>query len=134
MTYYADFSLYDYHAKPEGLTIGWLEAGFDCSIDEVPEEDLANIIDLGSLRQHASRGWHSCTLCPEYTEHTATSARAGFTYWLGHAEIRPVSDDGVLYVAPNLIIHYIVDHLYGPPAEFIDAVRSEVRRRWPGEA
>jgi len=37
----------------------------------------------------------------------------------------------VLYVAPNLIIHYIVDHLYGPPAEFIDAVRSEVRRRWP---
>ncbi|MEU6085276.1 hypothetical protein ABZ865_00445 [Streptomyces sp. NPDC047085] len=49
----------------------------------------------------------------------------------GHAEIRAVSDDGVLYVAPNLIIHYIVDHLYGPPAEFLDAVRSEVRRRWP---
>lgn len=56
---------------------------------------------------------------------------SGFTYRLGHAEIRAVSDDGVLYVAPNLIIHYIVDHLYGPPAEFIAAVRSEVRRRWP---
>ncbi|WP_449343591.1 DUF7919 family protein [Streptomyces yaanensis] len=90
---------------------------------------LANIIDLGSLRKHASRGWHSCTLCPEYTEHTATSARAGFAYRLGHAEIRAVSDDGVLYAAPNLIIHYVVDHLYGLPAEFIDAVRSEVRRR-----
>ncbi|MCF3134473.1 DUF7919 family protein [Streptomyces olivochromogenes] len=136
MTHYADFSLYDYdyHAKPEGLTIGWLEAGFDYSIDEVSEEDLANIIDLGSLRQERSRGWHTCTLCPEYTEHTATSERAGITYRLGHAEIRAVSHDGVLYVAPNLIIHYIVDHLYGPPAEFIDAVRSEVRRRWPDEA
>ncbi|MFF4394492.1 hypothetical protein [Streptomyces sp. NPDC001480] len=58
MTYYADFSLYDYdfHAKPEGLTIGWLEGGHDYAIYEVSEEDLANIIDLGSLRQHASRG------------------------------------------------------------------------------
>ncbi|GAA2488766.1 hypothetical protein [Streptomyces longisporus] len=44
-----------------------------------------------------------------------------------------VSDDGVLYVAPNLIIHDIVDHLYAPPAEFIDAVRSEVHARWPEE-
>ncbi|MFF4394495.1 hypothetical protein [Streptomyces sp. NPDC001480] len=133
MSYYADFSLYDYdyHEEPEGLTVGWLEDGYDYAIDEVSEEDLANIIDLGSLRQHGSRGWHSCTLCPEYTEHTATSAREGFTYRLGHAEIRAVSDDGVLYVAPNLIIHYIVDHLYRPPAEFIHAVRSEVRRRWP---
>ncbi|MGW3037730.1 DUF7919 family protein [Streptomyces sp. NPDC001178] len=80
-------------------------------------QDLANNVDLGSLRQHRSRGWHSCTLCGEYTEHTATSERAGITYRLGHAEIRAVSDDGVLYVAPNLIIHYIVDHLYGPPAD-----------------
>lgn len=133
MTYYADFSLYDLieYEKPEGFTIGWLEDGYDYLVDEVSEEDLANIVDLGSLRQHRSRGWHSCTLCGEYTEHTATSERAGITYGLGHAEIRAVSDDGVLYVAPNLIIHYIVDHLYGPPAEFIDAVRSEVRRRWP---
>lgn len=133
MTYYADFSLYDLieYEKPEGFTIGWLEDGYDYPVDEVSEEDLANIIDLGSLRQHRSRGWHSCTLCGEYTEHRATSERAGITYRLGHAEIRAVSDDGVLYVAPNLIIHYIVDHLYGPPAEFIDAVRSEVRRRWP---
>ncbi|MEU5597930.1 hypothetical protein [Streptomyces sp. NPDC020298] len=135
MTYYADLSLYDYdfHAKPEGLTMGWLEHGYDYAIDEVSEEDLANIIDLGPLRQHRSRGWHTCTLCPEYAEHTATSARAGFRYRLGHAEIRAVSDGGVLYVAPNLIIHYIVDHLYGPLAEFIDAVRSEVRRRRPDE-
>lgn len=133
MTYYADFSLYDFieYEEPEGLTIGWLEDGFDYNIDEVSEEDLADIIDLGSLRQRRSQGWHSCTLCQEYTEHSVTSARANVDYRLGHAEIRAVSDDGALYVAPNLIIHYIVDHLYGPPVEFIDAVRSEVRRRWP---
>ncbi|MFJ7967489.1 hypothetical protein [Streptomyces sp. NPDC096324] len=37
MTYCADFSLYDfdYHAKPEGLTIGWLEDGFDTSTDRL---------------------------------------------------------------------------------------------------
>jgi hypothetical protein len=53
MTYYADLSLYDYdyRGKPEGLTIGWLEEGFDYPIDEVSEEDLANIIDLDSLWQ-----------------------------------------------------------------------------------
>ncbi|MGW3037085.1 DUF7919 family protein, partial [Streptomyces sp. NPDC001178] len=62
MTYYADFLLYDYdcHAKHAGLTIGWLEEGYDYPVDEVSEVDLANIIDLGSLRQHRSRGWHSC--------------------------------------------------------------------------
>ncbi|MEV6016636.1 MULTISPECIES: hypothetical protein [unclassified Streptomyces] len=68
MTYYADFSLYD--------------------IDEVSEEELADIIDLGSLRQHRSRGWHSCTLCQKYTEHSATPARAKVDYRLGHAEVR----------------------------------------------
>ena len=64
MTYYADFSLYDYdfHEEPAGLTIGWLEDGYNYPVDEVSAEDLANIIELGLPRRHGSRGWHSCTL------------------------------------------------------------------------
>ena len=54
MAYYADFSLYDLieYEEPEGLTIGWLEEGHDYPVDEVCGKDLANIVDLGSLRQH----------------------------------------------------------------------------------
>jgi len=64
MTYYADFSLYDYdfHEEPAGLTIGWLEDGYTYPVEEVSAEDLANIIELGLPRRHGSRGWHSCTL------------------------------------------------------------------------
>ena len=42
--------------------------------------------------------------------------------WLGSAEIRVFSNEGVTYAAPNLIYHYIVDHHYLPPEEFIRAV------------
>jgi len=33
-----------------------------------------------------------------------------------------VPADGLLYVAPEMISHYVVDHDYLPPSELIEAV------------
>lgn len=46
----------------------------------------------------------------------------GTTLLLGSAEIRVPSRLGVVYAAPDMIYHYIKDHDYVPPQEFIDAV------------
>jgi hypothetical protein len=39
----------------------------------------------------------------------------------GTGEIRVSSTNGVTYVAPVLIVHYVVGHAYLPPEEFVDA-------------
>jgi hypothetical protein len=40
----------------------------------------------------------------------------------GNGEIRVWSGDGVIYVAPVLILHYVKVHGYRPPQSFVDAV------------
>lgn len=40
---------------------------------------------------------------------------------VGSAEIR-VFYQGKTYAAPNLLYHYVVEHHYQPPSEFIEAV------------
>lgn len=40
---------------------------------------------------------------------------------VGNGEIR-VGSDGITYAAPVLIVHYIKDHGYLPPAQFLEAI------------
>jgi len=42
---------------------------------------------------------------------------------LGNGEIR-VAGDGVTFAAPVLIVHYIEEHGYLPPPEFLEAVEK----------
>jgi len=43
---------------------------------------------------------------------------------MGNGEIRVAGLNGLVYVAPVLIVHYVQVHSYLPPAEFIRAVVS----------
>lgn len=49
--------------------------------------------------------------------------------WLGSAEIRVKAKDGRIYAAPNLIYHYVAEHDYDPPKEFIEALLQRSLRR-----
>ncbi len=40
-----------------------------------------------------------------------------------NGEIR-VTDEGVTFAAPVLIVHYIEEHGYLPPAQFLDAIEK----------
>jgi hypothetical protein len=42
----------------------------------------------------------------------------------GNGEIRVAAANGITYVAPVLVLHYVVAHKYLPPQEFIDAVTN----------
>jgi hypothetical protein len=116
------------------MTIGWLLKGHEFPQGDVEIEDLENLSDLGYLLEEQSRGYHYCTFCGDAKLQYAWSEKFDSKYSLGSAEIRVRSDDGALYIAPNLIVHYILDHRYLPPAEFLRAVREDVRRRWPTES
>lgn len=46
----------------------------------------------------------------------------GKTILLGTNVFAVFSDDNIAYISPNLIYHYIMEHNYKPPEEFIQAV------------
>jgi hypothetical protein len=91
--------------------VGWLEAGHPYRRGPVPEAFVA------ALRRQVAEayqpvlymGFHPCSLCPEGRQ------RAGLRNLL-------VPTERLLYVAPELIAHYVEDHGYQPPEEFVAAV------------
>lgn len=118
--YHEDLS--PYKEKNNIRRIGWLD-----ELHPFPKGDLSarffeNLV-LIFMRETVklTRGWHYCELCggelidmEEY--------EIGL---LGHAEIWvPDRNSGMIYAAPELILHYIYHHDYLPPQEFINAVMN----------
>jgi hypothetical protein len=77
-----------------------------------------------------TRGWHRCGFCVQTRDEDAKGglvvSRDTRSAVLGDAEIRVVAAGGKLFVAPTLILHYVVEHGYQPPSAFIEAVRRGV--------
>ncbi|AWM39925.1 hypothetical protein C1280_24920 [Gemmata obscuriglobus] len=95
--------------------VGWLHPDHSFPTGPVPPGFSA------ALRAHAYDSWqpvlamgpHFCELC----SHPAPGAdRAGGArnFW--------IPSMSVVYVAPELIVHYVEDHQYQPPEEFVAAV------------
>jgi hypothetical protein len=53
-------------------------------------------------------------------------ARDADSVLLGDAEIRVLAEDAAVFVAPTLILHYVVEHGYQAPRGFVEAVRRGV--------
>ncbi|HTW24902.1 MAG TPA: hypothetical protein VMD78_14950 [Candidatus Baltobacteraceae bacterium] len=49
----------------------------------------------------------------------------GRVFKLGSAEIHVKAPDGRTFAAPDLIYHYVAQHGYKPPLEFIDVVELD---------
>jgi hypothetical protein len=106
MAYFADLTRCDYSGCRGFLAVGWLDKAHDFPKGEV-EPDLVDILARlwGNRNPNMShRGWHNCEFCGE-----ATSSHC-------------IAVGG--YVSPAMIIHYIQDHGYKPPDEFLQALRE----------
>jgi hypothetical protein len=124
MAYYKDLTPYEYMVINENakvLNVGWLERGQSFPTGKVDLDCLAIIGVLCKNPFIKTRGYHKCPFC--------SSASFGYsvtidnhTLLLGSSEIRVHGESGILYAAPDLIYHYIRDHNYLPPDEFISAV------------
>jgi hypothetical protein len=109
-----DLSTHAYFARGDNVrAVGWLEAGHPYEQGPVPNDFLAR------LKQHVAtacqyvrfRGIHTCNLCPKGQRKA------------GHRNLM-IPTEKLLYVAPELVVHYIEDHGYRPPQEFIEAVMA----------
>ena len=111
MAYFDDLSICTY-SDPEGtdLAVGWLSKDNPFPTGKTSyifRLNLAWIVEHRLINQ--TKGFHTCDMCGESK---------------GSSEIRITGKDGKIYASPSMIVHYVDDHFYKPPQEFIDAVLS----------
>jgi hypothetical protein len=116
MSYFPDLTPWSCFGHDRLIAVGWLEGGKPFPTGSV---DPALVAKLRALFVDAwqpvhSLGPYKCTLCSRWKLFgRPVSQRKLF-----------VPGTGFLYVAPDLILHYIEAHQYAPPAEFLEAVRA----------
>jgi hypothetical protein len=127
LSYFPDLSEYGYlkgiARDPLHRNIGWLDSEHSFERGTVPEPLLAKFRKLCAARVNLTRGFHLCELC-ESPVRGVPAACEGGEIKLGCAEVRVGGLDGIVYVAPDLVLHYMTDHRYLPPAEFLEALRD----------
>lgn len=119
MTWFADLDYRCYFTVKSGKhlrSVGWLDADHPFTRGDVSSDFLLRLEEFVrqwhdsdiSFSDMGTCGAHTCELCKE-------------TYSFGEV---CVPAGPLLYVAPAMILHYIVDHHYRPPDQFIAAVMS----------
>lgn len=91
--------------------VGWLERGCTYPTGEVDPRvfDRLNEFRVSPWQPMVAAGYHPCGLCLYRTEAEGKSNLF-------------IPGEGVIYVCPELITHYMNAHGYAPPAEFCQAV------------
>ncbi|MEV8517461.1 hypothetical protein [Dactylosporangium sp. NPDC051484] len=123
---YPDLSPYVYRELPMPMRcVGWLgpqlgiQGGGSRRLDDPGRARLrAASWNLVSI----SLGWHECEFCP---------APARFQ---GNGEYRYYCRGGAIYSAPMMILHYVGEHEYRPPAEFLADLGPEGGLEWDWRA
>ena len=138
--YYADLTWYTrWHQKASDklLNVGWLDRAHPFQTETPHESTLSTLLwhccEQGVMR---TRGWHFCDVCqtPRAEQFALGSDGKGYGsgflvqhngrgFRLGDAEIRVRGENGIVYAAPNLVYHYVRDHHYKPPGDFLNALR-----------
>ena len=125
--YFPDLTSYEYggtERQTNVLNVGWLSAAHPVSSGAPDERLIAALQRLAAFPVNLYRGSHLCEFCP----HPPTKLSPGgipmpdpLPGTTGNGEIRITATNGTTYVAPVLILHYVVAHGYLPPQEFVDA-------------
>jgi len=124
MSYFEDLTTYEYSGKPNTsvLNVGWLGEGHPFDAAETADAFRTALKELCDTRwMNKCRGHHVCEFCP------GTSWGDPYFHEMGNGEIRVRSASGTWYVAPRLVFHYVAEHNYCPPKDFIDAVMNPIQ-------
>lgn len=116
MAFFTDLSSHTYTPTCgfEVVNVGWLDEGNAFVVGPTPRDFMDALRQLCERPIHLHRGVHACWFCRRHS---------------GNGQIRVPDDNGIWYAAPTLIYHYVADHQYLPPAEFIEAVLWEAARQ-----
>jgi len=131
LIYFADLTPYSYHGAEEDdqvVNVGWLSEGHDFPRGTVPQKFIEQLKLLIATPTNMFRGIHTCEFCPPPETFVSESGHRKMEAdpeRHGNGEIRVTGHDGVIYVAPVLIRHYVSEHKYLPPQAFIDAALND---------
>ena len=115
MAWYPDMGRESMVAAGEHVrAVGWLSSAHPFPRGPVPPEFVLRLRELAANSHHCAddvyfgmlMGPHICELCGTAAESRNLGVPAG----------------EVLFVAPAMVAHYVEQHGYAPPPEFIDAV------------
>lgn len=121
MAWFADLSPCTYFAEGWAhflRSVGWLERGKPFATGPVDTEVFVRLVEMAKhpLQPMTFMGLHICDLCL-YEEEAPI---------IQHASVNNlfIPADGIVFVCPELIAHYMNSHWYRPPDEFCRAVLS----------
>jgi hypothetical protein len=122
MAFFADLSPHTYSPTCglEVLNIGWLDEGRAFPVGRTSRKFQKALLELCTHRIILHRGSHACWFCRGRPHKVIALSGAG------NGQMRVLGKKGVWYAAPTLVYHYVTQHGYQPPAEFIEAVLSPV--------
>jgi len=128
--YFNDLSPYQYDRRepdPTIVNVGWLSREHSYEEGPVPEDFVDALRQLVSHPINLYRGFHLCEYCPEPQVTFGNEQRLSDlgSSPVGNGEIRVPGLDGLTYVAPFLVLHYVAAHHYKPPSAFVDAVLAQ---------
>jgi hypothetical protein len=136
VAYFPDLSPYAYgHGHHPGVVhVGWLDGAHPFPKGQVEPALVEKLKLLATKPVELYRGKHICEVCirPPNIVQTYVPNRGKMidpdSAWMkwaserwSNGEIR-VANDGVIFASPVLIVHYIQEHSYLPPTEFLEAV------------
>lgn len=129
--YYPDLSRYQNNDKRSTdkiftnvYNIGWLSRDHIFPLGEVSQVWLDKLVSLILTRGigfiYVERGIDKCSFCKESVDIPLSDGRS---ISLGISEVWiPSSLTDKVFAAPDLIYHYIAEHRYKPPDEYLNAV------------
>jgi hypothetical protein len=139
--YFPDLSRYEYargpgpgdpgialRTYPEARNIGWLDDAYPIPSDG-PEPDgayLDTLFEHCRYPVHLTGGHHTCQFCAWPWVKPMIVRRNGRRVRLGNGEVLVVGTSGEAFLAPTMIYHYVTEHGYRPPAEFVAALRVSI--------
>ena len=131
MIYFADSTPYCYDGAEEDdriVNVGWLSKDPEFPRGTVPPEFDDQLRQLITAPTNLFRGVHLCEFCPHPETHVGENGLRMLESnpeTTSNGEIRITGNDGIIYVSPVRIRHYVTAHEYRPPQAFIDAVLTD---------
>lgn len=124
MATYPDLSPYEYmESDIRMVNIGWLGRESSYPTGPIDGKYRMELLRRAADPANLMRGMHDCEFCDEESPIEIGGVEdIPDQVWLGNGEIHVTGDDGVVYAAPTLIVHYIDRHGYSPPEQFLKAL------------
>ncbi|MCP5003375.1 MAG: hypothetical protein GY941_05400 [Planctomycetes bacterium] len=112
----------DEHEEFGTLCVGFLDKKHTFVQGETSEAFQARLFEFCMHPVSRIRGFLRCEICDvSISSEPIHVQRGDQELWLGSGQIRVIYNHKI-YAAPNLIYHYVIEHNYKPPDQFIEAV------------